>query len=294
MADSPSREPLVSRTIGDVRREVAAQRGQGRRVGCVPTMGALHAGHLSLIEAARAECDHVVVTLFVNPTQFGPNEDFHEYPRTWEADLRACRDASVDVIFYPEAETMYPPGFQTGVEVAGLSDVLEGASRPGHFRGVATVVLKLFNIVQPDVAYFGAKDFQQQVILRRMGRDLNVPVEIRTCPTVREEDGLALSSRNKYLTAEQRQAALALSQSLAAARERLLGGEMDVNAVQAEMQRRLQSTPGVELDYAVIADPETLKELVRPQADMVALVAARVGNTRLIDNMPVRLKSEKC
>ncbi len=275
--------------IDDVRRQVAQARSRGCCIGCVPTMGALHEGHFSLIEAARKECDFVAVTIFVNPMQFGPNEDLDRYPRTLERDLAACEQRGVDLVFHPDQQTVYPPGFCTYVEVEGLSDVLEGHFRPGHFRGVTTVVLKLFEIVRPDRAYFGQKDFQQQLIIRRMCRDLNVPVEIRVCPIVREPDGLALSSRNVYLSEDDRQKALRLSQALGMARERLTAGERDVAAVMRAMREHLEAVPGVRVDYATIADPETLEELSQPQAQMVALVAARVGETRLIDNMLIQL-----
>ena len=251
-------------------------------------MGALHAGHVSLIEAARRECGYVIVTIFVNPTQFGPTEDFSRYPRTLESDLALCRDAGVDLIFQPPSEMMYPEGFQSLVEVADVSAPLEGATRPGHFRGVATVVLKLLNVVQPDVAYFGQKDFQQLLVIRTLCRDLNVPVEIRECPTVREPDGLAMSSRNRYLTPDERQRAVSLFQALELARKRLLAGERNIAAVREAMLAHLQQA-GADVDYAIIADPETLDELTEPQGEMVALIAARIGATRLIDNMPIQL-----
>ncbi|MCH7688222.1 MAG: pantoate--beta-alanine ligase, partial [Planctomycetes bacterium] len=205
------------------------------------------------------------------------------------ADLKACRELGVDLVFHPNEKTVYPDGFSTFVEVKGLSDVLEGKCRPDHFRGVTTVVMKLLNLVQPDVAYFGRKDYQQQLLIRKMCRDLNVPVEISVCPTVREPDGLALSSRNRYLSSEQRRSALSLSQCLRLAKDRLLAGETDVSAVRAEMQKLLESTPDVRVDYATVAHPETLEELSQPLSSMIALVAARVGESRLIDNLPIRL-----
>lgn len=275
--------------VASVRREVSVARQRGETIGVVPTMGALHEGHLSLIRTARQETDYVVVTIFVNPTQFGPNEDFDRYPRTLDADLQACRETGVNLVFHPAVETVYPKGFSTFVEVEGLSDVLEGAHRPGHFRGVATVVLKLFNVTCPDVAYFGRKDYQQQVLIRKLCRDLDLPVEIRTCPTVREPDGLALSSRNKYLDADQRRSSLALSQSLKLAEERLLAGETDVQAVREAMRAYLDATPHVQVDYATVVHPETLAELSEPLPEMVALVAARVDAVRLIDNILLRL-----
>ena len=280
---------LVTTSIDDLRSAVAAARADQRRIACVPTMGALHAGHLSLVEHARQIAGFVVVTIFVNPTQFGPREDLSKYPRPLDADLKACRDAGVDLVFVPNAEAIYPAGFATSVEVEGLSSILEGAARPGHVRGVATVVLKLLNIVQPDVALFGQKDFQQQAVIRRMVHDLNVPVEIEVRPTVREPDGLALSSRNVYLSPAERKSALALSESLSLARERLQQGDADLESITREMLTVLQSRPSVEPDYAIIADPDTLQPLSRPQSRMAVLVAARVGTTRLIDNLVVEL-----
>jgi pantoate--beta-alanine ligase len=280
--------PLVA-SEPELRSRVTAAKRDGNLVGVVPTMGALHEGHLSLVRAARDECGFVVVTIFVNPTQFGPNEDFQRYPRPLESDLAACREAGVDLVFHPDVATVYPAGFQSFVNVKGLGDVLEGAHRPGHFRGVATIVLKLLQLTQPDVAYFGRKDYQQQLLVRRMCRDLNVPVEIRTCPIVRDGDGLAVSSRNQYLSAAERRSALSLSQSLQLAQRRLQDGDADVAAVRRAMAEHLRSFPGVQVDYATIADPETLQELDRKQPEMVALVAARVGSTRLIDNLPIDL-----
>ena len=252
-------------------------------------MGALHAGHLSLLEAARQECHYVAVSIFVNPAQFGPQEDFAEYPRTWDADIQACSEYGVQLVYHPSREVVYPLGFQTYLELERLSTILEGQFRPGHFRGVATVVLKLFNIVQPDVAYFGEKDYQQQLLVRTMCRELNLPLEIRVCPTVREPDGLALSSRNANLDPAARQSALRLSQSLQIARERLLAGETGIASVKSAMRTHLESAAEIRVDYATIADPQTLEDLSRPESEMVALVAAHVGSTRLIDNLPIRL-----
>ncbi len=280
---------LVTSDLGEVRRAVAAARSRGSSVGCVPTMGALHAGHVSLLQQARTETGYVAATIFVNPAQFGPQEDLAKYPRPIEQDLKLCRDADVDLVFMPEASAIYPDGFATWVEVSGLSAVLEGASRPGHFRGVATVVLKLLNIVQPDRAYFGAKDYQQQTLIRRMVRDLNLPVEIVICPTIRESDGLALSSRNVYISKGERKSAIALYESLQLAARRLREGERDPAAVAQAMRDHLDSRPGVVTDYAVVADPDTLELLAEPQLRMVALVAARVGTTRLIDNLMIEL-----
>jgi pantoate--beta-alanine ligase len=280
---------LVTNHPAEIRRAVAAAHGRNTPVGFVPTMGALHAGHLSLMERARTESGLTVVSLFVNPTQFGPHEDLARYPRPIEQDLILCRDADVDVVFLPDADTMYPPGFDTWVDVGALSAVLEGVSRPGHFRGVTTIVLKLLNVVQPDRVYFGAKDYQQQALIRRMARDLDLAVEIVTCPTVREPDGLALSSRNVYLSPRDRKSATALYESLQIAEAALRGGEQDIAAVMQAMRDCLDARAGVQVEYAVIADPDNLTVLGAPQPQMVALVAALVGGTRLIDNLTITL-----
>jgi pantoate--beta-alanine ligase len=252
-------------------------------------MGALHEGHASLLRAARAETGYVVVSLFVNPAQFGPAEDFTRYPRTWESDLEMCRREETDVLFHPAAETVYPPGFRTYVEVHGLQDVLCGASRPGHFRGVATVVLKLFNIVQPDVAYFGQKDAQQARIIRQMVDDLNVPVRVRTCPIVREPDGLALSSRNQYLNADQRHYAVVLFQALQEARSLIDRGERDAAVLCQMLVSRIQGTPGADLDYAEIVGANTLQRMERLRGEVLIALAVRFGGTRLIDNLQLEL-----
>ncbi len=273
----------VVRTLEEMRQARAALTGS---VGFVPTMGYLHEGHLSLVRRARSECQHVVVSIFVNPTQFGPGEDYQRYPRDEARDLALLEREGVDLVFVPSAAEMYPEGFATWVEVSGpLTERLEGASRPGHFRGVATVVLKLFNLVQPHRAYFGEKDAQQLRVVRRMVSDLNLPVEIVPCPTVREPDGLAMSSRNVYLSPEERTQALALSRALELAR-RLVREEGLRDA--AELRRRLEDflrrSPGVALDYVSVAHPETLAELERIEGPALVLLAARVGPARLIDN----------
>jgi pantoate--beta-alanine ligase len=284
--------PVVAETVAAVREAVSQARRQGRTIGLVPTMGALHEGHTSLIRAARADIGFVVVSLFVNPTQFGPNEDFHRYPRPLEHDLDLCGREGVDVVFHPAVEEMYPPGFRTFAEVTGLQDVLCGAARPGHFRGVVTVVLKLFHIVGPDVAYFGQKDAQQARIIQQMVRDLNVPVELRVCPIVREADGLALSSRNRYLDAEQRRRAVVLSQALAEARQRIEQGERDAAVVQRAIVERIHSTPGAVLDYAAVVDADTLQPLERLCGEVLLAVAVKFGATRLIDNLRVVVPSD--
>lgn len=275
---------LVAERIPEVRDAVRRARAAGRTIGFVPTMGALHAGHLSLIEMSRRECDFTVVSIFVNPTQFGPQEDLQRYPRPRDADLALCETASVDVLFYPAVEEMYPAGATTFVEVARLSDVWEGAIRPGHFRGVSTVVAKLFQIVPADRAYFGQKDYQQQLILRRMALDLNLPIEIVTCPIVRDADGMALSSRNAYLSSDEREAGLTISQALIAAGQAYNSGEREPRRLQRMLSDQLTGLRGLVVDYAVVVDPETLAELDQPQPTMVALIAARAGKTRLIDN----------
>jgi pantoate--beta-alanine ligase len=287
-ATIPSRSLIVTGQSPEIHSRVRDVQQRGGRVGFVPTMGALHAGHVSLLETARRECDYVVASIFVNPTQFGPQEDFSKYPRHLDADLKICADAGVDAVFHPTPETMYPAGYATFVDVTGLSEILEGKFRPGHFRGVATIVLKLFQIVPADKAYFGQKDFQQQTIIRRMCAELNVPIEIRVCPTVREPDGLALSSRNVYLSADERRSALALSKSLRLAEQRVLAGQSDLEAIRQEMRGILTGTPHVRLEYATLIHPDTLEEVERALPTLVAIVAARVGTTRLIDNLIIK------
>jgi pantoate--beta-alanine ligase len=274
-------------TIEEVRSAVAAARARGEVVGFVPTMGALHAGHARLIERCQSEAGFVVVSIFVNPTQFRPSEDLGRYPRTLEADLRVCEAAGADLVFAPPEAVIYPRGRSaTFVEVPGLSDMLEGASRPGHFRGVATVVLALFEIVRPDLAVFGQKDYQQQLLIRRMVQDLHVPVVVLTEPTVREPDGLALSSRNRYLGPPERAAATVLSRALQQARDAVAGGERNAQRIRQILDRAVSLEALARLDYAEVADADTLQPLVEimPERPAVALLAARVGSTRLIDN----------
>ena len=259
-------------------------RAQDRIVGLVPTMGALHEGHFSLIRAAQRECAPVVVSLFVNPKQFGPSEDLNQYPRTLEADRAALEALGVDYLFAPSPQEMYPPGFHTAVVVEGLSDRLEGRSRPGHFRGVTTVVLKLFGIVQPRFAYFGRKDAQQARLIRQMSADLNLDNSVVVCPIVRAADGLALSSRNVYLKGEDRRAAAALSRSLAVVRDEIARGERDTARLLAALRRILTTEPRVALDYAEIVDNETLEPIASLRGTCYVLLAAKVGDTRLIDN----------
>ena len=259
-------------------------RAHERILGLVPTMGALHEGHFSLIRAAQRECAPLAVSLFVNPKQFGPAEDFSKYPRTLEQDRAALEALGVDFLFAPSPQDMYPSGFRTSVVVEGLSDHLEGRSRPGHFRGVTTVVLKLFEIVQPRFAYFGRKDAQQARLIRQMSADLNLDTSVVVCPIVREADGLALSSRNVYLKGEDRRAAAALSRSLAAVRDEIAKGERDTGRLLAALRRVLTLEPRIALDYAELVDNEPLEPVPILRGTCYVLLAAKVGDTRLIDN----------
>lgn len=255
------------------------------RLGVVPTMGALHAGHLSLVEAARAENDAVLVTIFVNPTQFAANEDLAAYPRDLPRDLDLLRSAGVDIVFTPTPDLMYPPGYQTYIDVEQVSQGLEGARRPGHFRGVATIVAKLFNLTQPTTAYFGQKDAQQVAVIRQMVRDLNFPLEIAVCPTMREPDGLAMSSRNAYLNAEQRRAAPILYRALLSAADAYAAGERDPKVLRQTMLDMLHTEPLAVPDYVSIADARTLQELNQPtDAPMLASLTVGIGKTHLLDN----------
>lgn len=253
-------------------------------VGLVPTMGYLHEGHLSLIRRAKAECAHVVVSIFVNPTQFGPNEDLSKYPHDLERDLRLLEPLGVDMVWTPTAEGMYPNGFQTWVQVEALTAPLEGAVRPAHFRGVTTVVAKLFNAVRPHKAYFGQKDAQQAAVIRQMTRDLSYPIEIVICPIVREPDGLAMSSRNKYLEGEDRQAALVLSRALNAAKELYDAGERDGEKLRGKMKEIIAAEPRAQMQYVSCADYDTLAELETVTGKTLLSMAVMIGKTRLIDN----------
>lgn len=254
-------------------------------VGFVPTMGYLHEGHLSLVRKARAENPSLVVSIFVNPTQFGPQEDFQSYPRDTERDLALLEKEASDVVFMPSAEEMYPPGFNSWVEVGKVSERLEGASRPSHFRGVTTVCAKLFNIVQPGRAYFGQKDAQQAAVIKKMVGDLNLNLEIVTLPTVREPDGLAMSSRNTYLSPEEREAALALYRALTLAQRLWEQGETDAESIRQQMSELIQKEPLATIDYASIADAKTLDELDTVKLPALVSLAVRIGKTRLIDNI---------
>jgi pantoate--beta-alanine ligase len=271
-------------TVSGLRTFLAAYRAAGKRIGLVPTMGYLHAGHMSLVQAARRECDVVVLSIFVNPKQFGPQEDFTTYPRDMEGDLRQAREAGVDAVFTPAVEEMYPPGFLTEVIVHELTAPLCGASRPGHFNGVTTVVAKLFNIVGPDRAYFGQKDYQQVTVLRQMATDLCMPLEVITCPTVREPDGLAMSSRNAYLSPAERQAALVLARALRLAEERLAQGERQGTRLTATLRDCIAKEPLARIDYVAVCDPQTLREVEQVASTVLVTLAVYIGQTRLIDN----------
>ncbi len=277
----------IVRSLTQMRRLVQAVKRRGQRVGFVPTMGAFHDGHLSLMRRARRETDCVVVSLFVNPTQFGPQDDFTRYPRPFARDARLARSVGADYLFCPTARAMYPSNYATYVTVADLSDVLCGRSRPGHFRGVATVVLQLFNIVQPDVAYFGEKDCQQVTIIERMVRDLHVPIRIVRLPIVREPDGLAMSSRNQYLRPRERLAARVLSQALRVARRLLLDGERRSDRLVARVRSTIQREPLARVEYVDAVDARTLERGTRLAGPTLIALAVRIGSTRLIDNTVV-------
>jgi pantoate--beta-alanine ligase len=277
-------------TIPETRAECRATRANGKRLGLVPTMGALHEGHLSLVRAAKARCDAVAVSLFVNPTQFGPTEDLAKYPRPFERDRELLEKEGVAILFAPSVDEMYPKGEVTRVVVEGISEKLDGRSRPGHFRGVTTVVSKLFHIVEPDVAFFGQKDAAQSAIIRRLVRDLNLPVEIVICPIVREPDGLAMSSRNAYLSTDDRQRALALHRALGVVESKFRAGEKDAAQLIAIGRDILTQEPQVRLDYFEIVDPNTLDPVECIQQPALVAVAAYVGSTRLIDNLILNLR----
>jgi pantoate--beta-alanine ligase len=275
----------ICATIGEARAACRAVRAHTGRLGLVPTMGALHEGHLSLVRSARAQCDAVAVSIFVNPTQFGPSEDFAKYPRSFERDCAALEKEGVDIVFAPSVEEMYRKGETTWVMVEGLSEKLDGRSRPGHFRGVTTVVAKLFHVIEPDVAFFGQKDAAQVAMIRRMVRDLNYPVEVAVCPIVREPDGLAMSSRNAYLNSEERRRALVLYRSLREVDRAFGAGERSAAKLIAAGRNVIAQEPQVRLDFFEIVDPETLDPVERITGRTLVAVAAYVGATRLIDNV---------
>jgi pantoate--beta-alanine ligase len=275
----------ICKTIDDMRSASREARCERKRLGFVPTMGALHEGHLSLMRAAKAKCDVVAVSIFVNPLQFGPGEDLAKYPRTFERDTSLLEKESIDILFAPTPEEMYPAGAITYVTVEGLSDKLCGRSRPGHFRGVTTVVAKLFNIVEPDLAFFGQKDAAQATIIRRMVRDLNLPVEIAVCPIVREPDGLAMSSRNAYLSPQERKSSLILHRALSEVKSQFDQGERNAANLIKTGKQLIAQEPAVRLDYFEIVDPATLDPIGELTKSVLVAVAAFVRNTRLIDNI---------
>lgn len=258
-------------------------RREGLKIGLIPTMGALHAGHFSLVDRSVEECDITAATIFVNPTQFGPYEDLDRYPRTLEEDLAGLKDRGTDLVFVPTNDALYPEGFSTFVGEPANAKMLEGEHRPGHFQGVVTIVLKLFQILPATIAYFGQKDFQQLAVIRQMATDLNVPIRVEGCPTIREEDGLAMSSRNRYLSAEDRTRALCLSEALNEARKIWSAGERASAKLEEAMHRVLESSVD-SLEYARVVDSQSLEAVEIAEKPVVALIAARVGNTRLIDN----------
>lgn len=284
----------VISSINELRQSLAEVRSQKCSIGLVPTMGALHEGHLSLVDASRGECDFTAVTIFVNPTQFAANEDLSKYPRPLAQDLDRLKSRGADLCFVPDDGEIYQHGHGTFVDVGAIARPLEGAFRPTHFRGVATIVLKLFHLVPADRAYFGQKDYQQTLVVKQMVADLNVPIEIRVCPTVREQDGLAMSSRNAYLSPDDRRRALGISRSLAEARRLVQAGEQNAATILLRIREILAESEINQIDYAVLADPDSLENVVTLTGPTVAAIAARVGKTRLIDNeilMPIPHRS---
>jgi pantoate--beta-alanine ligase len=275
----------VVKTIDAVRALVKVARGKGRRIGFVPTMGALHSGHVSLIEAAVKDGNYVIVSIFVNPTQFGPSEDFEKYPRDLQADSVICEKAGVDVVFAPAVEEMYPAESVTSVNVEKLTEHLCGRSRPGHFRGVTTVCAKLFNIIQPDFTYFGQKDAQQAIVIKRMAADLNMPLEIVICPTVRRPDGLAISSRNRYLTEKEKKDAALIYKSLLKCRDLTAKGVKDSQEIINRMRKILKQIPSVTIEYISIVDAGTLESVQSVEGKVLAAVAVKIGSRRLIDSI---------
>ena len=276
--------PKLVRTVAQLRAALDVVRRGGKRIGLVPTMGALHEGHLSLVRASNAECDFTVVTIFVNPSQFGPKEDLDAYPRTLQTDLDALAGCGTELVFAPAAEEVYRTGHATWVEVGSVAEPLEGACRPGHFRGVATIVLKLLNMVGADVAYFGQKDYQQALVVRRMAADLDVPTEMKVCPIVREPDGLAMSSRNAYLSPDARQRALVLCKSLELATELVGGGERNTEAIAGGMRALIETAHDARIDYIALVDADTLAPVEEITGETLAALAVRIEDTRLIDN----------
>lgn len=275
----------VVHTIHDLRERISIAKKEGKTVGLVPTMGALHEGHITLVKKARKECGFVVVSVFVNPTQFGPSEDFNKYPRTLDADAEKCREAGVDIVFAPPADEMYPAGYDTWVEVGGVTNTLEGSFRPSHFRGVATVCTKLFNATRADKAYFGRKDYQQLKVIEKLVRELNLWLEIIPVDIVREPDMLARSSRNRYLSSDERKAALVLSRSLEKAKELYTSGERNAALISDQIKSFIKAEPMANIDYVALVDAETLQPIDRLDKPAVVLLAVKIGSTRLIDNV---------
>ena len=280
----------VIHDLNEIYTQIDFVRRDAKRIGLVPTMGALHDGHLSLVRRAKQDCDVAVATIFVNPTQFGPNEDLAKYPRTLESDLAALREQGCDFVFVPPSDGVYINGHSTFVEPPSVARRWEGELRPGHFRGVATIVLKLFQLIPAHVAYFGRKDYQQVAVIRAMVDELNVPIRILACDTIREPDGLAMSSRNRYLSTEDRVRALGLWLALCRAQSNLAWGEVSCAKLEAVMRLELMNTPVDSIDYAAIVQPDTMEPLEKVVESAVAIIAARVGNTRLIDNMTLHCK----
>lgn len=278
----------IIRHISEMQKLADEERKRGRIIGFVPTMGYLHEGHLSLMRIARPKCNTLVVSIFVNPTQFGPGEDLNRYPRDFARDENLCRQEKVDVIFYPNPEEMYPKPYLTLIHVKKLTETMCGASRPGHFDGVATVVGKLFNIVKPHFAVFGEKDYQQALVIRQMVNDLNFDVQILTGPIIREEDGLAMSSRNEYLTGEKRRDALILVKSLQLAQKRILEGKRKASEIREEMEQLIRQVPTAKIDYIAIVDAETLEPVEEIRPNTLIALAVFIDHTRLIDNTVIK------
>ena len=280
----------IAKTIESVRKLVNTARNRGKKIGFVPTMGALHIGHISLIKAAKKNCRFVVVSIFVNPTQFGPGEDFEKYPRPVDKDINICKEQDVDVVFLPAKNEMYPAKHLTWVNVEELTEPLCGRLRPVHFRGVTTVCTKLFNIVQPDLAFFDQKEAQQAIVIKRMVADMNMPLQIVVCPTVREPSGLAVSSRNKYLTSEQRKNAALIYKSLQKSKELIDSGVTEVNKITDEMQRILKQVSSIQIQYTTILDAETLRRIDSINGRVLVAISAKIGPAKLIDNIIVDVK----
>jgi pantoate--beta-alanine ligase len=281
---------LIARTIIQARRQIHNVKAKGKTIGFVPTMGALHQGHISLVKKAKKDCDFTVVSIFVNPKQFGPEEDYAKYPKTFQKDKELLKKENVDLVFYPPLNQIYPQNFSTYIEEIYLSQALCGGSRPGHFKGVCTVVAKLFNIIQPDIAYFGAKDYQQAKVIERMSLDLNFPLKIKICHTIREKDGLALSSRNSYLDSEQRKNATCLYSALTLAQMLIKNGERNAKRVLAAISKLISLIAGAKIDYLKIVSADTLRNIPRIEGRVLIILAVFIGTTRLIDNKELYVK----